>query len=368
MLVGRRLIAIFTAALLCTALVTLSRDDAPLALLAPVPVPLSPSPRRSRSLLEALTPAPPSAPSPNVCDAAGVAAAADAARAWARSARHSSRSLISHTLTLSSLYALHPCLAGAHVATRAEHFAVSIMGSAAERERLVAHARSWGSVAVAAGAHVFYFSDEDEGALGGAPALVRLNTSAALDPTLTGAQHRSLQGLQHVLKAAPHARWYLMADDDTLYDIENAAAVVRHIESSVPVIVGHQFRGHMRWSGVYDSHPSGGGGMLLSAAAAHAISAALYSDECPFDRANDLTVARCAYALDIPRVHHHGWQPDWDAFSYARPKALRSFSEMGGAVTYHRLLPFSDVEEVVHQLGAQKRAPPEEQFSWQGRR
>jgi len=258
-------------------------------------------------LLLARAGAPP--PSGSSCSAADREAAASAVSSSACAAHHVVSPWLTAPHTLGSLYALHACVADAGVRTLPSHFAVVVMCSSVKPERVVRTRASWGGAASAAGTEVLYMLDAGDAAATGG---VVLEDALARAPTYEGAQHRSLRGLQHAVAAHPTARWYWLVDDDTFWDIHVMASIVRHLDPAMPVAVGCVFAGQMRWNVFPQTSLSGGAGMLLSAAAAHALAAALYTPACPFDKLNDITLSHCAYTLGIAMVHHPALSPEWD--------------------------------------------------------
>lgn len=256
-----------------------------------------------------------------------------------------------HTLTRGQLAALHPCVTARHAPVRARHFAITVMCATKNRKRLVNQLNSWGKRATDSGAKVYYVSDKRDEEF---PAVVALKDPATRDPSYDGAQHRSLRGLQNLVSKEPLAKWFWMVDDDTYYDVAEAAAAVRFINPEIPLLVGYVFRGRLRFGSNVRSSISGGAGMLLSRGAAVRMSKALYTPECPFDKLNDLTMTSCAVSLNIPMMHHEGFQPDFDDFSSNHVHWGGDTSELGGAITAHRLIPDYYVLGHVTRLAAMK--------------
>ena len=241
----------------------------------------------------------------------GIAAAVNATHAWTlqgryRQQQHPDASYYVKSLTLSSLASLHECNTDYVGDTTAADVVVVVMGSAVERERLVRMRKSWGARAARVGARIIVVSDTAD------PNVDSVVLPGATDPSYAGAQNRSLMGLQHAVREAPSARWYWLVDDDTWFNVEEAVALVRYVQWRVPVVVGHIYRGVLRFKVFAGTWPSGGGGMLVSAAAARALSAALFSSVCPYQGLNDVLIGRCAHELLIPLVHHTAFQPEME--------------------------------------------------------
>jgi hypothetical protein len=238
--------------------------------------------------------------------------------------------------------------------------AVVVRGSAAHRDRTAVAQRAGGRAAAAAGASLFYVADAPPppGADSGVANVTVLGDALAREANYTGAQHRSLRGLLHAVGAAPAARWFWLVDDDTYFDVGQAAALARRVDHRVPAVLGHLFRGMLRFAGVAPMcSVSGGAGMLLSAAAARALAGALYTPTCPFYGLNDLTLSRCAYRLGIPLVHHDGFQPEFDGYIVHDLRGRHSLAELGGYLTAHRLVPTYFLTEALAALDAYVRPP-----------
>ena len=315
----------------------------------------------------------PHLPSAERCGASGRAAAAAAVAAWAAHARFpppddgADVEANTMTLTRASLYALHACVrvppAERDRRTSPADFAYVVMGSSALRPRLVTLQARWGAWATAAGAAVYYFSDAGDAELN---TTVLTDCAMCANTTKDDAQHRSLRGLQHALVHAPDARWFYLVDDDTDVDVEEAAAAVADIDPSVPIVAGFVVRARTRWSDVHTAFVSGGAGMLLSASAARAIGAALYTPACNFTRQNDISIAMCAYELGIPMVHLGGWNRYAD-LDVKDADCRQSVSEYVGAVSHHNIWTqvglvwwFRNADAVARY----KRPAPGEAFCW----
>lgn len=284
---------------------------------------------------------------------ASVAAATEAVTAWARGARHHARPWYTNTLTRGVLFAQHRCACDTGRPARVSDFAVVVMAASVAVERAVLQREFWAGRAERGGATVVMIADAPYEGVNFTvlPPPAPGHGGNASDPGYTGAQHRSLRGLAYAVAAHPSARWYWMVDDDTYYDVEEAAAAVRYINADVPVVVGYVFRGLLRFRVGHSSSISGGAGMLLSAAAARAISAAMYTPACPFTGLNDMSLSRCAHALAIPLLHHDGFQPEFDSYSFAMDVMGRSSSsELGAAASTHRLMPTSFILAFLRDL------------------
>jgi hypothetical protein len=288
------------------------------------------------------------------CDHDDIIEASQAGAHFVASSVHASLPNYSQTLSPHAYFTLHRCMRQ-FSSLKADNIAMVIISNGALIQRVRTQSSMWGKDAADAGAHVFYFSESAEPTLGNL--ITVLDDEGAKGLTKVGADHRSLRGLQYVLRTLSNTslEWIFMADDDTYYDINELLALARPFRSDLPVLISHQFRGRMRWTGTYDSHPSGGAGMLLSITAAKMIASAVYTDndQCKYVQANDVTISRCSRSLKIPQVHFHSMQPDWDGFSAMPSHAIESHSELGGAVSAHRLVPvewFKDAFEKLHQF------------------
>ena len=200
---------------------------------------------------------------------AGVLAASNAVQTWATGARHPTIPFYSRTLTVGGIAALHQCATDLYGDTQLSDFSIIIMGSAAKRDRLVTLRSGWGARVAAAGARSFVVSDVVDAELG------TIVLSGAGDPSYAGAQNRSLEGLRYAVRESPESRWYWMVDDDTYFNADEVLAIVRYIQWRIPIVMGHIFRGMLRFRNVAGSWPSGGAGMLLTRDAAHKLAGKL---------------------------------------------------------------------------------------------
>jgi hypothetical protein len=280
---------------------------------------------------------------PQPCSEIEIEQAIQAGSLFVSSSLHTTLPNYSQTLSPSAYFGLHRCMreidTSRFISLSASNFAMVIISTNSLIHRVHTQSSMWGKDAKEAGAHVYYFLEKPDETLGNL--ITVLDDEGAKGLTKVGADHRSLRGLQYVLRTLDdiNLQWIYMADDDTYYEIRELVALVRPFRSEIPVIISHQFRGRMRWTGTYDSHSSGGAGMLISISAARLLAAALYTDKCTYQRANDVTISHCSRKLKIPQVHFHSMQPDWDGFSAMPAHALSSYSELGGAVSAHRLVP-----------------------------
>jgi len=279
------------------------------------------------------------------CNEDDILKASQAGAQFVTSSLHPSLPNYSQTLSPYAYFALHRCMRQTDSvqfsSLKADNIAMVIISTGSLIQRIRTQSSMWGKEASDAGARVHYFSETPDPLSD--KLITVLENEDTKDLTKVGADHRSLRGLQYVLRkySNDNLQWVYMADDDTYYDINELLALVRPFRTDVPVIISHQFRGRMRWTGTYDSHLSGGAGMLLSIAAANMISEALFTnnEQCHYKKANDVTISHCSRSLKIPQVHFHSMQPDWDSFSAMPSRALESHSELGGAVSAHRIVP-----------------------------
>lgn len=90
---------------------------------------------------------------------------------------------------------------------------------------------------------------------------------------------------------------------------DNLLAVLGGFNYERPLILGFIIDGATREPNVCYPFPSGGAGAVFSRPAASQIANSLYTPLCPFTKANDMTIGRCAFALGIPLIDHPGFLP-----------------------------------------------------------
>lgn len=169
------------------------------------------------------------------------------------------------------------------------------------------------------------------------------------DGGYTAAQHRSLGALRHIVATmlpkgaaasstaygSSEPRWVALVDDDCWVNTANLASTLAGFSSDLPVIVGKQLSGG-RWMQRPTAWLAGGSGMFFSAPAARLVAAALYTDACPFDTWNDVTIGRCAESLGIPQVHSPGLE-EYGVVEEWRKTGVTS--NVMGVATIHRVRP-----------------------------
>lgn len=137
------------------------------------------------------------------------------------------------------------------------------------------------------------------------------------------AQHRQLRGMQWLLRRGlpSTVRWYILIDDDTWVQLPVLLRLLSSLETHFEPTKEKIILGNRWHSGVFN----GGAGIVLSSAGFSAISGALYTAQCPFDKANDDTVTLCIKNLGGFRTLHSNlfsWYPKEPITSY------RDFMEM----------------------------------------
>ena len=169
---------------------------------------------------------------------------------------------------------------------------VVTMASAQNAERHRGITRTWGS----AFRHLFLFAEE-----GGSEGLITLPELQGIT-TYEGAQHRQMRGLQWLYhekhSTMQKAEWVFLVDDDSWVNVPMLLHTFSQLDSALPIVVGFLIGGF----DVYEPRFQGGGGMLMSKAAAMQIAPNLYGS-CSVLDFNDVTVAQCVDQLGIIKVH-----------------------------------------------------------------
>jgi len=109
-------------------------------------------------------------------------------------------------------------------------------------------------------------------------------------------------------------KWLVIADDDTLFNVERLLNVLKCHDATVPVIIGERYGYGFGFEGDtgYD-YPTGGAGMVFSVPAAKVL-----ADECEcpnFDSPDDMIIGLCSRSLQIPIISlasfHQARPPDY---------------------------------------------------------
>lgn len=148
------------------------------------------------------------------------------------------------------------------------------------------------------------------------------------------AQHRVLKGLQHALTQQPFdtAPFVMIIGDDTYVNLPELRYFTSQWNPDVPALFGYQ------WWRDYGTWPSGGGGMLMTRAAAHALAKALYTDICPFEGHDDVTLGYCCWRLGIPLVHSALFDGMGEYFKWL-DDPLKNKAAIASVIAIHRAFP-----------------------------
>ena len=217
--------------------------------------------------------------------------------------------------TTSTILRVHPCvrafggssrLASATLHMRDVLFVV--MSGLLEIERLYAVRQTWGSLVP----NVLAIGEANHRASG----MITLDELAGKH-TYNDAQHRSLLGLKHAvsLSAYRHCAWVVLVDDDTYVNVHELPGFLVGWDARLPLLFGHIWYGPEMRGKDEGAWPSGGAGIILSRRAAEMLSAALYTETCPFLGLNDVTLGHCATRLGIPMVRRVGGRRICSLFS-----------------------------------------------------
>ena len=152
-------------------------------------------------------------------------------------------------------------------------------------------------------------------------------------------------------------------------NLDEALVFLRFLEWRVPFVLGHVHHGNMRWAADWSTMLSGGAGMLLPAGAAAPIAAALYTPTCPLTGPrgglNDVTLALCAWALEIPLVHVNLLQPELALTTLDEWRGNSNMAEVGSVLSVHRVFPDYTHRWLFRDLQLSKWDDPREvPFSW----
>jgi hypothetical protein len=286
-------------------------------------------PSAVRSIVPAVARVPASA-----CSEDGTAAAVAAAQGAVAGRR--SGPVHGYPFSVSGFHAVHPCVAadpaspsrpGASSAAALSPPTIGyiVLSSAGSKHRLALQLETWGTAVPPQWFRAY--SDVNDTAM-------RMVTL----PTISGrgdyydAQHRVLRGLQHAL--ATDAAWaaadfVFILGDDTYVVVPELHLFAAQWNPDVPAMFGWM------WTKATGTWPGGGSGMLMTRAAAAAIAAALYTDSCPFEGHDDVTLGYCAWRLNIPLVHSPLFDAMGEMFEWVG-KPLENPTGMLSAITLHK--------------------------------
>ncbi|XP_077247454.1 beta-1,3-n-acetylglucosaminyltransferase radical fringe protein, putative (DUF604) [Tasmannia lanceolata] len=134
----------------------------------------------------------------------------------------------------------------------------------------------------------------------------------------------------------PGVRWFVLGDDDTIFNVENLIAVLKKYDSSEMVYIGSPSESHS--ANTYFSHSMafGGGGIALSYPLAEAVSK--IQDECleryPKLYGSDDRLHACISELGVPLSREYGFH-QWDIRGNAH-----------GLLSAHPIAPFVSIHHV----------------------
>ncbi|CAI0408966.1 unnamed protein product [Linum tenue] len=134
----------------------------------------------------------------------------------------------------------------------------------------------------------------------------------------------------------PNVRWFVLCDDDTIFNPHNLVAVLSKYDSSEMVYIGGPSESHSANSYFSHSMAYGGGGIAISRPLAEALSNIL--DDC-IDRyqgfyGSDDRLHACITELGVPLSREHGFH-QWDIRGNAR-----------GLLSAHPIAPFVSIHHV----------------------
>ncbi|XP_057969649.1 uncharacterized protein LOC131158795 isoform X2 [Malania oleifera] len=134
----------------------------------------------------------------------------------------------------------------------------------------------------------------------------------------------------------PDVRWFVLGDDDTLFNADNLVAVLSKYDPSEMVYIGGPSESHS--ANTYFSHSMafGGGGIAISNSLAKALSK--IQDDCleryPKLYGSDDRLHACIMELGIPLTREHGFH-QWDIRGNAH-----------GLLSSHPIAPFVSIHHV----------------------
>ena len=123
-------------------------------------------------------------------------------------------------------------------------------------------------------------------------------------PSYDAAQHRQLIGSQWLIENKSEliykTKWFVFADDDTWVNVPALFSYLELFDHRMMLSIGYI------WDDLWVkgwSYFSGGGGIVLSQSAFLSTMSAIYSSECPFDQANDVTIMHCQKQKGVTKIH-----------------------------------------------------------------
>jgi hypothetical protein len=165
----------------------------------------------------------------------------------------------------------------------------------------------------------FIFADVDN-------ASIPLKTLPQLKnkPSREDAQHRQLIGSQWLInnrsELIKKVKWFVFADDDTWINVPALLSYLQLFDYRMKLSIGYIWdnTGVSGWSFL-----SGGAGIVLSQSAFMSVMPAIYTKECPFKEANDVTLMHCQKKKGIIKIHSDRffWNdiPDMNPFRHIMP-------------------------------------------------
>jgi UDP-glucose:O-linked fucose beta-1,3-glucosyltransferase len=130
--------------------------------------------------------------------------------------------------------------------------------------------------------------------------------------------------------------WIVIADDDTLLNVNQLQRVISCLPTSEKIILGERYGFGYEWDGLagYD-YPTGGSGFVLSREAARILA---YNCDCPTpDSPDDMIIGACARRSNTPILHssafHQAQRRDYDPLFIQRITPI-SFHKFEGIDPY----------------------------------
>ncbi|XWS48687.1 hypothetical protein CRYUN_Cryun13aG0097700 [Craigia yunnanensis] len=134
----------------------------------------------------------------------------------------------------------------------------------------------------------------------------------------------------------PNVRWFVLGDDDTVFNVDNLVAVLNKYDPSEMMYIGTPLESHS--ANAYFSHSMafGGGGIAISYPLAEALSN--FDDDCieryPKLYGSDDRLHACITELGVPLTRKHGFH-QWDIRGNAH-----------GLLSSHPIAPFVSIHHV----------------------
>ena len=129
--------------------------------------------------------------------------------------------------------------------------------------------------------------------------------------TRADAQHRQLRGSHWLMMnrsdLVKKTKWFMFVDDDTWVNVPALLSYLQLFDHRASMSLGYIWdnTGVPGWS-----FHSGGAGVVFSQPAFVSVVPAIYSNECPFDAANDVTWMRCQKRKGVTKIHSDRFYPD----------------------------------------------------------